>query len=222
MNRLVAAAALASLSTSFGALAKGGFAVHPVTVEVHGGLAAITVENEGDRRIYLTASVYDWSKTPDGKDVIAGSSEGFASPPAAWVPPHGAYTLRVKVPIPSGTAEGAYRLKIKQVPEAEDLAAGRIVFAVTQILPVFSLPDREQAPPDLHGVIIAGPALSISNAGGRHSRITEIRQGGRILRSHVLAYVLPGSSTLVGLESPAVQGSIQIVTDQGPKTIQVR
>jgi P pilus assembly chaperone PapD len=213
---------MAAFLTPVGALADGGFSVHPVTVEARGGLAAITVENDGDRRIYLTASVYDWSKGGDGSDALKESDDGIASPPAAWVPPHGSYTLRIRVPVPTGAAEGTYRLKIKQVPEGSDLAAGRIVFAVTQSLPVFSLPEGDLSPADLKATSAPGGGLLVQNSGGRHVRITEVRQGGRTLRAHVLSYVLPGSSTPIALDVPAVSGPIQVVTDQGPKTIYVR
>ena len=44
-----------------------GFDARPVTIETRDGMASVVITNPGDRRIYLEAQIYDWSRTPPAR-----------------------------------------------------------------------------------------------------------------------------------------------------------
>jgi fimbrial chaperone protein len=215
----LATAALLGAAVSATAFADG-FQVFPTLLEGHGEPLTVTIQNSNDQRMYLMAEVYAWSKDAAGGDVFKEADDAIASPPAMWVPPHGSYTLRVQLPKAAGV-EKAYRLAIQQLPDRSEIAAGRIVFAVTQNIPAFAEPDAV-APASLSARLAGPSAILFSNSGGRRARITAIRQDGQTLASGLLGYVLAQSSTLVRLSAPVHPGKLEVVTEQGERSLDVR
>lgn len=223
MKPVCAAAVLLGTAVSMlspPARADGGFDVRPTLIETRTGLASVTIDNPNDHRIYLSTAIYDWSKDASGADTLVESQAAMASPPAMWVSPHSSYTLRVQLPPAADGIERAFRVLIKQVPARSDMAAGRIVFAVTQSLPAFSKPE-ELRPMALSGRLVGGN-LVLSNSGGTHARLVGVHQDGRTLGSGLIGYVLPQSVLTLHLEAAIHPGRVELDTDQGTRTVDIR
>jgi P pilus assembly chaperone PapD len=75
----VAACAVASSPSPRAA----GFDARPVTIETRGGnVAAITVTNPGDHKIYLQNSVQEWRQDPSGQDTLSDTRQPSYRRPA--------------------------------------------------------------------------------------------------------------------------------------------
>lgn len=217
-------AALAALGCAIVAshpASAAGFDARPVTIETRGGnVASITVTNPGDRKIYLENSVHEWRQDASGRDVLTESPAAVISPPGIWVQPGATYNLRIQLP-PAADRELAFRVKLQQLPDRSDIQAGRIVFAVTQMLPAFSEP-AELPPPALRARLVDSQHVLVSNDGGRRARLADIKADGRIVAPGLVGYALAHSSFLVTLKSPIRAGKIEIDTDQGRRFLELR
>src|SRR5438034_684877 len=141
-NRTLAIGLAAALCTvAFSAPPRAaGFDARPVTIKTRGGnVAAITVTNPGDRKIYLQNSVQEWRQDPSGQDILSDTPAAIVSPPGMWVQPGATYNLRIQLP-PASDRELAFRVILQQLPDKSEIQAGRLVFAVTQSLPAFAEP----------------------------------------------------------------------------------
>jgi len=212
-----AAYLLAASAPSFAA----GFDARPVTIETHGGnIASITVTNPGDRKIYLQNSVHEWRQNPSGQDVLTESAAAIVSPPGMWVQPGATYNLRIQLP-PANDRELAFRVILQQLPDKSEIQSGRIVFAVTQSLPAFAEP-AQPTPATLRARLLDPRHLMITNEGGRRARLADIKADGQIVGPGLVGYALAHSSVLVALRTPVRAGKVDIETDQGRRTIELR
>jgi len=218
---LVAAAVLAAAAMTALPAQAEGFDARPVTIETQDGLASIVLTNPGDRKIYLETQVYDWSQNAAGQNVLVESDTAIASPPAMWVAPRSTYNLRVKLPGGAPGQERAYRVMIKQLPDRSDIQAGRIVFALTQSLPAFVEP-TEARPPSLRGRFIDARRILIANDGGRRARLANISQDNRVVAPGLIGYALGRSALTIVLPASVHPGTIEVETDAGRRTIEVR
>ena len=218
---LTAAVILASVAAASLSARADGFDARPVTIETRDGSGAVVVTNPGDRRIYLEADVYDWSQDAAGHDSLTESETAIASPPALWVGPHSTYNLRVKLPGGAPGQERAFRVLIKQLPNRSDIVAGRIVFALTQSLPAFVEPADLQ-PPALRGRFVSARQLLVSNDGGRRARLANLVQDGRVVAPGLVGYALSHSTVAILLPSPIHPGTVEVETDVGHRTLDVR
>ena len=198
-----------------------GFDARPILIESQDGLGAVVITNPGERKIYLETQIFDWSQDAAGKDVLTESDGAFASPPAMWVAPHSTYNLRVKLPKGAPGQERAFRVMIKQLPERSDITAGRIVFALTESLPAFAEADA-MAPASLHARITGPRSIMISNDGGRRARLSDIVQDGRTIAPGLVGYALQHSALNVPLAAAAHAGAIDLETDGGHRTLDLR
>jgi fimbrial chaperone protein len=198
-----------------------GFDARPVTIETHGGnVASITVTNPGDRKIYLQNSVHEWRQNPSGQDVLTESSAAIVSPPGMWVQPGATYNLRIQLP-PANDRELAFRVILQQLPDKSEIQSGRIVFAVTQSLPAFAEP-AQPTPATLRARLVDPRHLLITNDGGRRARLADIKADGQIVGPGLVGYALAHSSVLVALRTPVRAGKVDIETDQGRRTVELR
>jgi fimbrial chaperone protein len=215
---LAVAVCAAAFSTS---LRAAGFDARPVTIETRGGnVAAITVTNPGDRKIYLQNSVQEWRQDPSGQDILSDTPAAIVSPPGMWVQPGATYNLRIQLP-PAGDRELAFRVILQQLPDKSEIQAGRIVFAVTQSLPAFSEP-AQLTPAALRARLVDPHHLMITNDGGRRARLADIKAGGQLVGPGLVGYALAHSSVLVALKSPVRGGTVEIETDQGRRVVEIR
>jgi fimbrial chaperone protein len=202
-------------------LLAAGFDARPVTIETHGGnVASITVTNPGDRKIYLQNSVHEWRQNPSGQDVLTESSAAIVSPPGMWVQPGATYNLRIQLP-PANDRELAFRVILQQLPDKSEIQSGRIVFAVTQSLPAFAEP-AQPTPAALRARLLDPRHLLVTNEGGRRARLADIKADGQIVGPGLVGYALAHSSVLVALRTPVRAGKVDIDTDQGRRTIELR
>src|SRR5260370_22427613 len=146
-NRTSAIALVAVCAFVFSASPRAaGFDARPVTIETRGGnVAAITVTNPGDRKIYLQNSVQEWRQDPSGQDTLGDTPAAIVSPPGMWVQPGATYNLRVQLP-PASDRELAFRVILQQLPHRSEIKAGRIVYELTQSLPPSSEPAQTTPP----------------------------------------------------------------------------
>src|SRR4051794_37844580 len=79
--------------------------------------------------------------------------------------PGATYNLRVQLP-PATDRELAFRVILQQLPDKEEIQAGRVVFSVTQSLPAFSEP-AQLTPLSLRARLVDPQHLFITNDGGR-------------------------------------------------------
>nr|WP_321984289.1 fimbria/pilus periplasmic chaperone [uncultured Lichenicoccus sp.] len=198
-----------------------GFDARPVTIEAQGGIGSVILSNPGDRRIYLETVVYDWSQDAAGHDVLTESEEAVASPPAMWIGPHTTYKLRLRLPNGAPGQERAFRVMIRQLPDRNDIIAGRIVFALTQSLPAFVEPEAIQ-PPALRGQLAGGRTLVISNDGGRRARLANLSQDGHMVMPGLAGYALQHASLSIALPASVHPGALEVDTDLGRRTLDVR
>lgn len=198
-----------------------GFDARPVTIEARGGLGSVVITNPGDHRIYLETVVYDWSQDAAGHDILTESEEAVASPPAMWVGPHTTYNLRLRLPNGAPGQERAFRVMIRQLPDRNDIIAGRIVFALTQSLPAFVEPEALQGPM-LHGQLVTARSIIITNDGGRRARLADLRQDGHLIEAGLVGYALQHASLAITLPTPVHPGALEVDTDLGRRTLDVR
>ena len=210
-----------SIATAARSARADGFDARPVTIEARDGLGSVVLTNPGDRRIYLETVVYDWSQDAAGHDVLTESDEALVSPPAMWVNPHTTYNLRLKLPNGAPGQERAFRVMIRQLPDRSDIIAGRIVFALTQSLPAFVEPDSMQ-PPALRGQLVGARSIIITNDGGRRARLANIRQDGRMVEPGLVGYALQHASLAIALPASVHPGPLEVDTDFGRRTLDVR
>ena len=135
--------------------------------------------------------------------------------------PHSTYNLRIKLPSGAPGQERAFRVVVKQLPDRSDIVAGRVVFALTQSLPAFAEPADLQ-PPALRARLIDAQRILILNDGGRRARLANIAQDGRIVAPGLVGYALSRSTLAVALLTPIRPGSIEVETDVGRRTLEVR
>lgn len=219
--RIAALAGIGCLLAGSSSALAAGFDARPVTIETRGGnIASITVTNPGDRKIYLENSVHEWRQDPSGRDVLSDTPAAVISPPGIWVQPGATYNLRIQLP-PATERELAFRVQLQQLPDKSDIQAGRIVFAVTQMLPAFSEP-TEMAPAALRARLVDAQHVLVSNDGGRRARLSDIKADGRIVAPALAGYALAHSSVLVALKSPVRPGKIEVDTDQGRRVLELR
>ena len=197
-----------------------GFDARPVVIEARDEQGSVVLTNPGDRRIYLETQIYDWSQDAAGHDVLAESDTAIASPPAMWIGPHSTYNLRVRLPKGAPGQERAYRVMVKQLPDHSDIVAGHIVFALTENLPAFSEPDLQ--PPALRARAVDSRMILVTNEGGRRARLANITQDGHTVAPGLVGYALQHSAVAILLPVAVHPGAIEVETDTGRKTLDVR
>lgn len=198
-----------------------GFDARPVTIETRNTVGSVVITNPGERKIYLETQIYDWSQDAAGHDVLAESETAVASPPATWVGPHSTYNLRIRLPAGAPGQERAFRVQIKQLPDRSDIVAGQITFALTQNLPAFAEP-AGMTPAVLRGQFIDAKHILIVNDGGRRARLADIVQDGHLIAPGLIGYALSHSTVAVALSSPMHPGNVEVGTDSGKRTLDVR
>ena len=198
-----------------------GFEVAPIPVEsVAGRATTVRITNPSASPLYVEASLMEWSRDERGVETMRESTRAQVSPPAFWVNPNGGtQIMRLALPQAPDGEEIPFRLVLQQVPNRDAIAAGRIVMAVRQVIPVFSMPDRIR-PPSLSGRA-SGDALLIFNEGGRRVRVSRVSQDNRVLASGLVGYALAGTVSRMDVRGVR-PGRIQLETDVGPMVLDVR
>lgn len=215
----MALAALGALVAVGGAHAMG-FDVQPVLVTTQDGWASLTVTNPSPSKIYIETEIYNWSKTPDGKDQLVEATDAEISPPGIWVPAGATYTIRIKMPVATGHADLPFRVVVKNVPTAADLRSNSVVFSLEDVIPAFSM-SPDPTPSVLSGGITKDGQLEVTNQGGDYVRIVKVTQNGQTLASGLVGYALPNTKSVFYLHTPLQPGVVTLQTNLGQKTIEL-
>src|SRR5205814_248614 len=125
---------------------------------------------------------------------LTESPAAVISPPGMWVQPGATYNVRLQLP-PAAERELAFRVMLQQLPDKSEIQAGRIVFAVTQLLPAFSEP-AQLPPAALRARLVDPRHVMITNDGGRRARLADIKADGRVVGPGLVGYALAHSSVL--------------------------
>lgn len=195
------------------------FEVYPLLVQTSTGLGAVTVHNPGPDRLYIEAELLVWTQSAAGAPVLTPDPALLVSPPGTWIGPNQDYRFRLLVPAAHAGKEGSYRLLLRQLPSESDIGAGKVLFTITQSLPVFAEP-RHLSPPQLSASLSPDGTLMLRNSGERRARIADLAQGGRVLIRGLAGYAL-GGSVLALRKLPVHPGKISFSTDLGPRTLVV-
>ena len=226
--RIACAAALA-VSVCCRAASAGALQVAPVNLQVTGtgGATALQLTNGGAQPLVAQIRVFRWSQT-NGVETLEPTDAVVASPPAATLPPHAQYTVRVVRLDPTPVVgEESYRLIVDELPDANRARNGAINMVLRYSVPLF-FTEPSASQPRLAWSLRRGKGgrlvASAVNEGQRHLRLSEmtIRAGGAkaAFGEGLVGYVLGKSS--MSFSSKNVAGapgagsaSISANTDMG-------
>lgn len=130
---------LALASGAPAALASGGLAVSPVSLELSGGHRATTLEvvNPGDEPIDVQVRLFAWTNDGSQERHTPSSDIGF-SPPMFHLAAGARQIVRLAALVPATDRERAYRLYVDQLPAPP--VPGRLQMPVRMVLPLFLEP----------------------------------------------------------------------------------
>ncbi|CAN5291482.1 molecular chaperone [soil metagenome] len=232
-HRSVLAAALTAVLTSasaFGLAHASTLRVSPVGLDLPVGQNATTLSlfNDDTTPLNVQVRVFRW-KQADGKDVLEPATDVVASPPIAKVAPGATRTVRVvrldpKLP----ETQQSYRLIVDELPPPLSEGGRQVTLLMRHSIPLFFAAGADKAKMTWRLTRSRDvQALTVSNTGGRHLRISNLRivdGAGAVLteRKGLVGYALPGSTMAWptgAFASPAGEAAgLHLVadTDTGP------
>lgn len=198
---IAAAVALAASSTAH---AQSAIVLWPTDPRIAANeqATALWLENHGRESITLQIRVHDWAQA-GGANQESATQAVVVSPPIATVEPGQRQLVRVIRREPPVVGEKAYRLLVDELPRPAPAVgngvAARLAVQMRYSLPLFTYGSAADAlTPQLQSAIrlIDGKRwIEISNAGGGHARLTNLRIGSgasaRMIQEGLLGYVLP-------------------------------
>ncbi|TCJ11698.1 molecular chaperone [Parasulfuritortus cantonensis] len=200
--------------------------------------AAITVTNQGKDGVVMQVDTVAWTQE-GGEDRYVPTAELLVNPPLFTVKPGHSQVLRVGLrQPPSGEREAAYRLILREVPQAaavpaSPVAGGRVQVLLQMRLPVYVDPARPdpgqrwQARWGRDGTL----ETTLSNTGNVHLVVGELRlraadaapDAAPIAMLKAGTPVFPGQSRTWQLPvGPAARGqrcTLEVTTDRGPQHV---
>lgn len=165
----------------------------------------VWLENHGKQPVTLQIRAHDWAQG-DGGDRETATQAVVSSPPIATIAPGQRQLVRVIRRGPAASGESSYRLLVDELPqpapEGGNGVVARLAVQMRYSLPLFAYgSDPAGLSPQLSSAVrlIDGKRwLEISNRGGLHARLTDLRAGAgagaRVLRDGLIGYVLPGAT----------------------------
>lgn len=181
-----------------GVAAGASLEVNPVrlTLSAAQPVAALTVRNVGTQPAGLHLQVMAWTQA-GAADHYAATPELLATPPIFMLAPGAVQTVRVGLRrAVDPERELAYRLYLREIPDAVTPSGTGVRIALRIGVPVFVSP-RTPAAPLLRwraqrdaGAIV----VHAQNTGNAHARVVEmqLRSGSRTVAEAAGAYLLPG------------------------------
>lgn len=183
-------------------ISAGQFTVTPVRIYMAptDRAIAITVTNEADEQLVMQADLYEWKQKPDGEDELTLTEDIFLSPPILKTAPKSRQVVRLaRVARPQqGEREVAYRMVLREIPEAKPPAEKSVVqIALAFSLPVFITPKNAKA--DLNCSVSRLTTNKVqancANSGNAHSHpisfLLSTSSGGKLAEQGNGAYILP-------------------------------
>lgn len=224
---------LFAIAVSAQAADVAGITLSPVivTLDAKRPADAVTVMNEtADNKIFQ-AEVMSWSRV-NGEDRFSPATDMIVSPPMFQVVAGAKQIVRIG-PRDRASAnsqlEKTYRLFLQEVPEAAPVASAETGGTVLRLLmrfgiPVFIKPNKPQPESMSWKAVVAKGgliALSVSNNGNRHLKISGVRieSAGKSASADGFVYVFAGETFtwLLKPEGPVKTGAatVHARTDDG-------
>ncbi len=168
------------------AAAAGEFAVHPMRLELGGGIrsSAITLRNDDTVPLSFQVQGMDWSQDDDGQDRYRDATDLIYFPRRLTVPPGQEAVVRVGLRQGLVPVEKTYRLFIEEVsPPAAAPVAGqppRIRVMVRFGAPIFVKPAQPRQQLQLDELVLQGGQARwrLRNAGNQHEFFERIALRG--------------------------------------------
>jgi len=190
-------------------VAAGVFTISPVRLHMgpRDRAVAVALGNDGDSPLVLQAELFLWRQDGTGADVLTPTDDLVLAPPIVKLDPGTRQVVRLAMVAPrDATRQLTYRLVMREVPEALPKAPGvSVPVALAMSLPVFVTPPAARR--DLACTLQRDGAQLLAqceNRGNAYAQVRELRvlRAGRSL-AHFNggAYVLPGSSRPIALQS---------------------
>ncbi|WP_457337882.1 fimbrial biogenesis chaperone [Rhizobacter sp. P5_C2] len=200
-----------ALSLALGAApaAAGVFTISPVRLHMapRDRAVAVALGNDGDSPLVLQAELFLWRQDAAGADVLTPTDDLVLAPPIVKLDPGGRQVVRLAMVVPRDAARQlTYRLVMREVPEALPGAPGvSVPVALAMSLPVFVTPPAARR--DLACTLQRDGAQLLAqceNRGSAYAQVRELRvlrAGRQLARFDGGAYVLPGASRPIALQS---------------------
>lgn len=207
------AAALAALGLLAGdpAHAASKLEISPVRISLPNQRPLVTLHlhNQGDQPTTVQLEGFRWTQV-GGVDRYERDFNLIVTPPIATLPPGAEQTVRVGLAEPhSSPEEVAYRLMLREVPQANQPDAQTVQVLLQVSLPVFALPAKADTAKVEWTVQKQSDGfyyVHAKNLGALHVQINRIllsAGGAAITESKTMRYALPGSTASWRLDDAA-------------------
>ena len=227
-SRHLAAALTAVLGLAAGAcpVQASTLRVSPVGLDLPVGQNATTLNlfNDDVAPLNVQIRVFRWRQV-EGKDVLEPATDVVASPPIAKVAPGAARTVRVvRLDAKLPEKQESYRLIVDELPPPLSEGGRQVTLLMRHSIPLFFAAGADKAKVTWRLTRSQdAPALTASNSGGRHLRLSNLRivdGAGAVLaeRKGLVGYALPGSTMAwpTGAFAPSAGLHLVADTDTGP------
>lgn len=188
---------------------------------------AVTVTNDSDEDVVMQADLYTWKQKPDGSDDLALTEDLVLTPPILKLAPHARQVVRLArlTPAPQGVQQ-AYRLIMREVPEARSGAQLQLQVALAFSLPVFISPPgvKRDLQCGLDRVAADTVRAVCTNSGNAYAQIRAFEvidaRGVKVAARETGGYLLPAikrAFELKGSEGRIAAGNVklQVALDDG-------
>jgi fimbrial chaperone protein len=191
------------------AVSAGGFQVAPTIAEVPAGtkVASFQLRNSSDIATTVQIDVLAWDQSETDGDKLTPATGVVVVPRIATMAPHGEQLVRIAVQ-QAGTGEGAYRLRLREVPPPPPPGFMGVRTLIEQLVPVFFQTDGEAAIA-WHARLKPSGDLMIAatNTGPRHLGFSGLKlvddRGGILAERAGPGYVLAGKTIGWSLDTHA-------------------
>jgi len=191
--------------------------IWPIDPKIPSGDKAteLWLENRGEATTLMQVRVFTWQQI-NGQEQYQTQQTVVASPPLVRIEPGKKQLVRLinQTPPPAGK-EVAYRVLLDEIPTPQTPGKDQagLNFQMRYSVPLFTYGEglsSDSAKPDLSWQTVSQDghsAISITNNGSGHARLSKVSLGSRILSNSLFGYVLAGSSNTFPLNFPASNSS---------------
>lgn len=216
----------------------GSYSVTPVRIffEPRDRAVAVTLTNEGDTEVALTADINAWTQDAQGNEQLALTEDLILSPPSLKLAPRSKQVIRLALVTPRDpTQQMTYRLVVRELPEALPPKEGEMQLPIAMVfsMPVFITPPGAKRQIQCSMAVTAAKELEAvcENKGNAYAQLRnlELRRGDTVLATFDgVMYILPGSRKTMpikvtnGPQPTAGTAELSVMFDDGkPQTFSV-
>lgn len=189
--------------------------VSPVLLELGRGApsAILSVRNAGGAPALFQLRAYAWGERPEGGMELAPAPEVMVYPPLLALEPGASRNVRVGVAAPPGAVERSWRVFVEELPPERPPGSPTEIRVLTRIgIPVFLVPEKAEARPEIVGLAAAGGKVTFTLRNGGTTRfrpdaieVVLVGDAAAVLGTHRAEgwYVLAGGERRYAFELPA-------------------